>query len=67
MKEAVLILQIVYTAIVSGMMLMYVITIGSYFSYILKQNKPEMFRFYSEFRRFCWLCLHLPSYYLFIS
>lgn len=44
-------LQIVYTAIMSGTMLMYVITIGNYFSYILKHRIPHAFEDYAVFRK----------------
>jgi len=44
-------LQIIYTSIMSGMMLMYVITIGSYFNYILKNKMFGALQDYSLFRK----------------
>ncbi len=44
-------LQIIYTAILAGMMLMYSITLGSYFNFILKNKMFNAFRDYSLFRK----------------
>lgn len=43
-------IQIIYTAIMSGMMLMYTVTLGSYFNYILKNKILSGFQDYSSFR-----------------
>lgn len=43
-------IQIIYTAIMSGMMLMYIVTLGSYFNYILKNRMLSGFQDYSDFR-----------------
>lgn len=51
MNLFVLKLQIVYTAMLSGMMVMYVITLGSYFNYILKHHMVRAFQDYSLFRQ----------------
>lgn len=51
MNLCILRLQIIYTSIMSGMMLMYVITIGSYFNYILKNKMFGALQDYSLFRK----------------
>lgn len=43
-------IQTIYTAIMSGMMLMYVVTLGSYFNYILRNKILSGFQDYSAFR-----------------
>lgn len=43
-------IQIIYKAIMSGMMLMYTVTLGSYFNYILKNKILSGFQDYSSFR-----------------
>lgn len=43
-------IQIIYTAIIPGMMLMYTVTLGSYFNYILKNKILSGFQDYSSFR-----------------
>ena len=43
-------IQTIYTTIMSGMMLMYVVTLGSYFNYILRNKILSGFQDYSAFR-----------------
>lgn len=50
MNVLVLCFQISYTALMSGMMLMYVLTLGQYFNYLLRQRHFETFVIYARIR-----------------
>lgn len=43
-------MQVIYTALMAGMMLMYTITLGHYFDYILKHNIPGASQNWALFR-----------------
>lgn len=51
MNDVILKIHVIYTSVMAGMMLMYFITIGSYFDYILKHEMFRAFQDYSLFRK----------------
>lgn len=50
MGELMIQVQVIYTALMAGIMLMYTITLGRYFGYILKHNIPGASQNWALFR-----------------